>query len=286
MSKETGIVFFHIGNQEYVLHTIKQVKNSNPNATIHFIGESIHPSVIKEVEFYHYEDLICEQAFNFLKWFKNYSTNDHSFEKVCILRWFCVRNLWKQKQFKSVFYADCDVMIYCDLNKESEKFKKYLFSIGAHTSAHSTFINTIDVLDDFCNLVEAFYCSTPAHLKIVGKELNVTLYKQDKIDEFNNRKKYKLAGGISDMKFWGKMKQTYPAGLVGEICEIRDGSTFDHTISECDGYEMTNGIKKLTLQNDFPVCYNRIINKQVKFNSVHFQGYNMKTLMGNYKTYE
>ena len=88
------------------------------------------------------------------------------------------------------------------------------------------------------------------------------------------------------MTFWTKMKRAYPAGTVGEMCEVRGGSTFDHTISECDGYEMTNGIKKLTLQNDFPVCYNRIINKQVKFNSVHFQGYNMKALIRNYKTYE
>lgn len=286
MSKETGIVFFHIGNQEYVTHVVKQVKQSNPNSTIHFIGDKLHDDVLKEVEFHHYEDLVCDQAFNFLKWFENYSTNDHDFEKICILRWFCIRNLWRQKEFKSVFYADCDIMIYCDLNEESEKFKEYLFSIAASTSAHSTFINTIDVLDDFCNLVEVFYCSPTHPLKIAGKQHNIALYKQNTVNEYSTRRKHELAGGVSDMKFWGKMKLLYPAGAVGEMCEVRGGSTFDHTISECDGYEMTNGIKKLTLQNDFPVCYNRITNKQVKFNSVHFQGYNMKALIGNYKTYE
>jgi hypothetical protein len=242
MSNKTDIVFFHIGKQEYVLHTIKQVKSSNPNATIHFIGDNVYPAVLEEVEFYPYEDLVCDQAFNFLKWFENYSTNDHDFEKICILRWFCIRNLWREKEFKSVFYADCDIMIYCDLNEESEKFKEYLFSIAASTSAHSTFINTIDVLDDFCNLVEVFYCSPTHPLKIAGKQHNIALYKQNTVNEYSTRRKHELAGGVSDMKFWGKMKLLYPAGAVGEMCEVRGDPFFVNgniTMSAPDTYTQT-----------------------------------------------
>ncbi|HBY66499.1 MAG TPA: hypothetical protein DEG69_01225 [Flavobacteriaceae bacterium] len=286
MSKKVNIVFFHIGDQEYVTHTIRQIKSTNPDSTIHFIGDKLHDDVLKEVEFHHYEDLVCDQAFSFLKWFQNYSTNDGEFEKICILRWFCIRNLWKQKGFESIFYADCDVMVYCDLNEESKKFEKYLFSIAAGTAAHNTFINTVYVLEDFCNLVETFYCSPTKPLPLGDKVVNIKLYKENTVNEYKTRLTQGLSGGVSDMKFWQKLKLSYPAGAVGEMCEVRDGSTFDHTISECDGYEMEHGLKKLGLQNGFPMCYNRIVKDYVKFNTIHFQGIKLKQLMNECKTYE
>ena len=97
----------------------------------------------------------------------------------------------------------------------------------------------------------------------------------------NNNK----TGGVCDMTFWGKLKEIYYAGSVGEVCDVIEDSTFDHTISEYDGYEMKDGLKKFKYINGEPYCYNSYLNKDIKFNSIHFQGYNTKNLMKNFKRY-
>ena len=130
-----NIVFFHIGQQEYVYEAIRQIKFYNPDSPIYFIGENIDERIYKYVKFYSYKDLLCKQSFNFLSKFQNYSSNNSDFEKICILRWFCIRNLCIQESLDKIFYSDCDIMFYCSIKEEAKKFEKYFFSIAAKTSA-------------------------------------------------------------------------------------------------------------------------------------------------------
>lgn len=280
------VIFFYTGKQEYLIQSIKQFKHYNPDKTIHFIGQHINENVLQLVKFYKLEDLLCNQSYRYLNNFKNYSTNDANFEKSAILRWFCIRNLCLQENFSSIFTTDCDIMYYCSIDEESKKFSNYLFSIAAKSSGHTVFINDINVLDDYCLLIEKFYDSKKEkNLNLNIKSFDMDFYFQQAITNYNIRRQFNLPGGICDMTFWGKLKEIYHAGAVGEVCDIINDSSFDHTISECDGYEMDNNIKKIKFINNVPYCYNTFLKKDIKFNSIHFQGYHMKSLMERYKTY-
>ena len=62
-------------------------------------------------------------------------------------------------------------------------------------------------------------------------------------------------------------------GRVGEMMQIVNGSTYDHNINTPDqGFSFKNGKKDFILKEGIPYIFNNTLNKEIKFNSLHFQG--------------
>jgi hypothetical protein len=62
-------------------------------------------------------------------------------------------------------------------------------------------------------------------------------------------------------------------GRVGEMMTIIDGSTYDHNVNVPDqGFEFENGVKKLKVIDRKVFVYNNRLKRDIKFNSIHFQG--------------
>jgi hypothetical protein len=91
------------------------------------------------------------------------------------------------------------------------------------------------------------------------------------------RQKCGLPGGVCDMTLLEFFH--YDSGFgggpgkVGEMMQIIDNSTYDHNINAKDqDFEFINGVKKIKIIDGHPFVFNEKLNKDVKFNSIHFQG--------------
>lgn len=75
-------------------------------------------------------------------------------------------------------------------------------------------------------------------------------------------------------------------GEIGEVAQIIDGSLYDPSIRVSQpGFEMENGIKKIIWKNHQPYGKHIKTGKEIKFNSLQFQG-DIKNLMSQFYTGE
>mgnify|MGYP003138432003 CR=1 FL=1 len=283
------IIYFHIGDQDYLLTSIKQVKHFNNNNTIHLVGKGVSEDVKKIVNFYDYDDLMCRETVNFLHNFRNYSTNNVDFEKISILRWFLIRNLCVQEGITKFFCLDSDVLIYCNLDEQLKKFDSSRYALSHCIAASSACFNDISVLDDYCDFVSGFYDISRAneHFTLRGEDKKTFKhYRSNFLTMFQNRLNSGLPGGICDMTFWGELRTFDAPTMIGEISAVLDNTTFDHNINASDFFEYQDGMKKIVWLDNLPYCKNLFLNEMIKFNSLHFQGYQTKKLMKEYATYD
>tara|TARA_R110000824_G_scaffold326043_2_gene512930 strand:+ start:1174 stop:2040 length:867 start_codon:yes stop_codon:yes gene_type:complete len=282
------IIYFHIGDSDYLLTSIKQLKHFNPDSRVHLIGRGVSEEVKQLVNFHDYENLMCKEAGNFLYNFKNYSTNDANFEKICILRWFLIKNLCIEQDITRFFCLDSDIMVYCNLSEELKKFDHNRYSLTHCIAASSACFNDITALNDYCDFVSGFYDTTRAsqHFMLRGdKQKTFGHYRADLLNVYQNRINNNLAGGICDMTFWGELRTFDAPIMIGEMSSVLGDTTFDHNINSRDFFEYENGMKKITWIDGVPYCKNIFLDKMIRFNTLHFQGYNTKKLMKEYRTY-
>ncbi len=73
---------------------------------------------------------------------------------------------------------------------------------------------------------------------------------------------------------------------VGEMTQIIEDSTYDHHINANDpGYEFKNGLKCFTCKNKYPYIKNHRLNKEIKFNCLHFLGEAKSIMTETYETH-
>jgi hypothetical protein len=281
------IVFFNFGNPNFLDIGLKQASHHNPDADIYLIGDDTNYK--DYVKYIHYTELMDEDAIEFNNHFINLSTNNEFYEKICFLRWFLIRNLAKQNNINRLFATDSDVMYYCDITKEAENFKNYRYTLTHNVSAGIGFINDIKCLDQFCEFTNGVYNSLKhgQNLQVDRSNSSKFKYYYDKFSGvYEIRKRNLLPGGVCDMTFWGELRLMDNPGLVGETSAIINNSTFDHNINATDSYEWKNGIKNFVWKDKIPYCHNKWLNRDIKFNCVHFQGAHRKALMKNFATYQ
>ena len=283
------VVYFHVGNPQLVSVSIKQTRHWNPDAEIYLIGDKSPKDLEGIVKFVNYQDLDTKEANGFYNNYVHLSTNNVEFEKVCIYRWFAMKELCRTEKIESMLYLDSDIMVYCNLEKELAKFKQVRYALSNHISPAVFCINDVTILSDYCRYVAGVYDDTKMSdfFTLRGENKKPFSYLRDEIISFfDTRKKYQMLGGVCDMTFWGNFKQMDEPLMVGDMCNIIGDSTFDHNINADDFFETEAGIKKLYWENNQPYGYNKYLQKKIRFNSLHFQGGPAKILMEESKTYE
>ena len=67
---------------------------------------------------------------------------------------------------------------------------------------------------------------------------------------------------------------------------VIDGSTYDHNINVDDGvYEFEDGIKKVNMIEGLPYVFHKTLNKNIRFNCLHFQGHYRKPTMSQFVSF-
>jgi len=262
-SEKYSVVFIHTGDAPYLRYTLSQAKISNPDSRIILIGD-INNDKYDFVEHYFIEKY-AEEADLFSKLYKHHSSNPYHFEIFCFIRWFILKEFMVQHNIKKCVYLDSDVMLYADMLEEQTKFRDYYCALSQRVSPHVNIINNLYVLAEYCDLTTKCFAEPSLYNKVVeiAKEQSFSM------------------GCLSDMVLWYEY-QRVNSHKVGDLLSI-DNKRYDHHISISEGFEMDQGIKKITWIDDKPFCTNISDKELIMFNCLHFQG-SAKKHIQNYFT--
>jgi len=262
------VVFIHRGYQDYLECTLQQARKENE---VYLLGDT-QPNVPS----INFENLnqFWGDCNEFSKHYVHLNTTPPDYEVFCYQRWFILRDFMKERGISTVFYCDSDVMLFTNVTKEWEKFNQFDMTLLHRTAAIASFI-TITAVENLCNLMMNTY-----------KNRNSYNYKKI-TSHFHVRQECKLVGGVCDMTFLEFFHYCSDCGggpgKVGEMMQIIDGSTYDHNINVPDqGFAFKNGIKDFKIRNGVPYVYNSRLDKEIKFNSLHFQGATKRLIRQTY----
>ena len=251
-------IFIHKGYQDYLSCTLGQASKENK---VYLISDTTPPIIGVELENIFDYWGSCDE---FVKNYKHLNTTPQEYEIFCYQRWFILRDFMLKKGLSIVFYCDSDVMLFTNVTSEWEKFNQFEMTLLHRTAAISSFI-TINSIQNVCNLIMETY-------------KNKTSYNYRKIaSHYYVRHDCGLGGGVCDMTFLEFFHYCSDCGggpgKVGEMMYIINDSTYDHNINVSDqGFDFKNGMKDYKIRNGIPYVYNNRLKKDIKFNSLHFQG--------------
>ncbi|MDO8954797.1 MAG: hypothetical protein Q7V63_08105 [Gammaproteobacteria bacterium] len=248
------IIIFHQGDAPYLWFTLRQAKLSNPLSEIILLGDSsnAHYAGVKHIRIADF----FQRAKQFEQHYQHFSTNSKAFELICMQRWLVIADYMKNHMEKAVF-LDSDVMTYCDLTQEQQKFKQFDFTLNRQLGPQTMFINKLDGLERFCEYFVQYY----AHPEKMAQLQSW----------YDNYRVTALKGGVCDMWFFEHYAKLYPE-RVGETFNV-NSAIFDNTIQYDDGFEMRLGIKKIIWKHNKPYGYHLASKAWKPFNTLHFQGY-------------
>lgn len=187
---------------------------------------------------------------------KDVPTNNSSLE---IARWFILRDYLVQNKVSRCLYLDSDVLLY--KNPEND-FLNCDLAISKYHCGHTAFINRIDVLIDFCDYIQQ-------NMENPDLVSNTRTYVPDGI----------FPDTVGDMVLLNNFVLENNYNIM-DTSKIVDNSVYDHNINLSDGFEVSNGIKKIVFVNNIP--FGNLGGRNIRFNSLHFQGSHRKQLMKDY----
>lgn len=269
------IVFYHdcIADRGYIFSSLMQARRTNRNSRIILLVDEIRSGgvtplteVIQEfgVEVFLTKDF-RDGVGEFIAIYKHLSSNPYNYELVCFVRWFVIRNFVKEQKFDKLFVTDSDVLLFCDISMEREKtFANFRITLTHNVSAGISFINDVSVLDEYCKLCMNIFSGYDK-------------YDYDKCySHFVTLQNNGMPGGVCDMTIWGIYRNHFiNPGLIGETSVITpDFTTFDHNVNVSDSFEMDQGTntKRFIWIGGTPYCRSQYLEKEIKFNCIHFQG--------------
>ena len=259
------VVFMHYSNSDYLKYTLQQCKISNPESTIYLLGDSEN-NCYDFVE-HHYFDDYSEEANIFAKIYKHYNTTPYHYALFDFQRWFILKEFLTHIKIDKCLYLDSDVMLYVNVTEEQKKFENYGFTISNGMCGCTFFLNKLETLNAFCQFLMDIYSKKDR-------------YHFDKmVSHFVVRRKNKLKGGACDMTAL-QLFTEQRFGEVGEVSLIIDGSVYDPIINKSyPGLEMDGEIKKIIWKKDGPYGIHMSTRREIKFNSLHFQGGKAKNII-------
>jgi hypothetical protein len=252
------IVTIHLAAREHLEWVLAQAKHSNPHSDVFLIGDSSS----SHYRFIEHEDIndYFQEAQEFKNIYRHFSKNSWSYELICFQRWFVLKSFMDTRKIEQCLCIDSDVMLYANIEAEQKKFAKFDFALYQKWQPHCVFINNLNVLKKFCAFLLGFYKS-PSKLK----ELNLEIETKSDNQVIN----------VCDMIFF-KIFCNLNSEKIGDLSIIINDSVYDNNINISEGFEMSNGMKNIFLLENQPFCRNLILDKDIRFNALHFQGYSKR----------
>jgi hypothetical protein len=255
------VIYIHLGSiPSYLVKSIEQAARFNRDIVL-----------ITDVAFTHPAVTTCDvKDFNsgvndFEAAYVHMSSNTEAFEKICIKRWFILRNFVNKQQLETVYYSDSDVMIYADVK---QLYPNYAMCDAAYTlaenqenfhwaaSACCSYWKR-SAINDFCEFIMNAYVNG-------NESLN---------EKWNFHQSNKVAGGICDMT----LLYLFAKEIKFEsLSKVKEDVCFDHNMVVGDNfhkdeYETESRLgeelrqKKITWKNGIPFGYNKVYGKSIRF---------------------
>lgn len=254
------VVLIHKGYQDYLGCTLQQANKYND---VYLLGDTKPPIDSPTLKFENISDYF-DECDEFRSHYQHLNTTHADFEIFCNQRWFILKNFMEKNNIDKVFYIDSDVLLFTNVTTEWKKYDQYVMTILHRTAPISSFI-TLEGIRSLCNLIMTTY-------------KNKDSYSFKKIaSHYHVRKECGLDGGVCDMTLFEFFHYCSECGggpgKVGEMMQIIDDSTYDHNINVPDqGFAFSGGHKDFKIRDGIPYVFNNRLNKEIRFNSLHFQG--------------
>ncbi|HTB05570.1 MAG TPA: hypothetical protein VK806_01370 [Bacteroidia bacterium] len=260
--KDIPVVYVHYGNiPGYLKRSLQNATKYNKTVVliteINFKFDSVKCFSIKK---YTKDVDVFESVYEHL------STNSKEFEKICIARWFVLRNFMEEQKIDVCYYADSDVMIYDDLSKVYDSYREYdaAFNISESqenyrwAASASCSYWKLDTINKFCDFI-------------------LNAYKSDKKELMEEKWAYhvknKVAGGVCDMTLLYLFSKEIN---YRSLSKAKNHTAFDHNMFDSsnyykDEYEMEHTkiggalLKKIEWINGQPYGFNKITGEKVRF---------------------
>lgn len=252
------IVFIHYGNSDYLQHSLRQAKRTNPHSPLYLLGDESN-DCYEEVIHHPFADY-AQEAEAFSRIYKHYNTTPFHYELFNFQRWFILQEFLHHNYLERCLYLDSDTLFYADASKEQKRFAPFDFTLSKKTSGCTFFLNRREALNNFCRFLTGIYTRRDR-------------YAYDRmVAHFALRQKHRLEGGVCDMTAFGLYGELY-FGHIGEVALINDGSIYDPNINTPDpGFAMHDGIKKVIWKQGYPYGIHLKTGQEIRFNSLQFQG--------------
>jgi hypothetical protein len=270
------VVMFHLGYQPYIELCVKQASINNK---IIFVGDKSNQPLgdIQNVEHFLIDDY-NQGVDKFVENYKHMATSGLEYTKVCFTRWFYCRNVLKSLSIDRFFHSDSDNLIYSNIGEVYDHLGRPDLSLSVpmnqpifrDSAAATTSFWTMNILEDFCNFMLECYTD------------------KDKLDLFEDKwdwhQEQNLQGGVIDMTALWHYVQDSEHSIITKA--YNDEESFDHNMNSSENYfpneyQMEGGFKKITFLHGQPYGHSLVLNKKIKFHTLHFQG-SAKRLMSNY----
>ena len=235
------IVLMHSGDSFYLKYCIQSIRKSNPNSKIFLIGENVK----EEYEGVEKHDLnnYKKYARQIEKDYVHFNTSNPKIELFCIKRWFILLDFMEKNNIKEICASDSDVILYQNLENDRNFFNKYDYVLAKGQSAGFSFFSNINVLRAYVKFVNDFY------------------------DNKFYLKKYSKIRSITDMFFWGELKNIdYGKDfVVGDISTIINSKVYcTGILNKQNNITMHRGMKKIFFVDKKPFVMIYTPNKMCK----------------------
>jgi len=259
------IIVHRFGWPEYLMLTAIQARSTNLNNRIIIVGDRPFADMKGLVDIVDYESFSeCVQPIR--ESYFHLSPNAVEYERVCIERWFVVRELVKQIGAQRCFAMDCDVLLFNSLKNFWPRYEGYDFAYNYGPCFNTLVVNNLKMLDVYCETM----------VKVFNRDLAVW---PGYADHIHFSEPYRKPEFISDMTLGDYFIQTHKEFRSAMLTDIVNGSAFECCMTSCcPGYEMEGAFKKIVMRDGVPYGRFAATGEMVKFDCLHFQGLS-KSLM-------
>jgi hypothetical protein len=249
------IIFIHNQNSSYLPLSLWQARKSNPASEVILIGDddsSHFGFIVRHADKKDY----FQGASEFAKRFRNFSSNPHDFELICLQRWFILEEFLILNGIEKCLYLDSDILQFGDAAEDSDRFSAFGMTV-AGISGHSNFIYRTETLTDFCNFIMKSY-DGPEAISVLEKKYAEFQEKHD-------------AGGISDMTFFVEYKELHPDRIIDIGNPIQE-RMYDISMNYIEYVQNNHGMKVARKAKNGKVYVRHNIEGMIQMQSLHFQG--------------
>lgn len=136
-----SIIYVHKGDPFYLPLSLKQARESNPNAEIILLGDESN-NKYDYVKHYNIKDYF-DRAAKFDSVYVNYSPNSRAYELFCFQRWMVIWEFQeKHPEYKDSFvYCDTDTLLFDDVIKDLNNLGDNAIALEGAVGPAFTFFN-------------------------------------------------------------------------------------------------------------------------------------------------
>lgn len=257
------IIFCHYGDSTYLVHTLTQVKSTNPENRVILLGDKKNKAIAESTgaEHYFFKDYNnSAEILNFEKVYQHVAGKNHGkkyWTKFVFKRWFHIHEFIKKENINSFWHFDSDNMILSNLNNQENKFRHYDCTEQCNGICMNGFISSFKVVDGYVKKINELF------------ENDVYLNKQR--EDFIKNPHH----AFTEMRAYKTFKEQENIKSI-RLNSIINSESFDDCICQCHGFEMCeyplNGryLKKIYIDTagDF-YCYHIKSSKYIKMNSLN-----------------